>query len=324
MELNCVIRGHHIYKEIWNPFIGEELQCKMEHGNIHDIYAVAVTREDIVVGHLPRHISTPCHLFLRKGGSILCTVTGVRQFSADLVQGGLEIPCRLVFQGSSQDVDKMKNVLQDAPKEQLKQPEIDQEEQTPVQKQLEPADQQNTRKRCVLEQPNVQQNTEKKPSNEEQQRQDKNVIEQPHKKPRKESRHHEQQIVKQAEPTEPHSLGCENVIIIDNIADIDDTDIWLKMCKVTLFIADRKQLTTVGSPLNDKHINLAQMLLKHQFPKLHGFSSTLLQYKKSLEKITVGIQIIHINYHWLTAAKISPDEPLKVYDSVNFSLTAEI
>ena len=150
------------------------------------------------------------------------------------------------------------------------------------------------------------------------------MIEQPHKKPRKESRHHEQQIVKQAEPTEPHSLGCENVIIIDNIADIDDTDIWLKMCKVTLFIADRKQLTTVGSPLNDKHINLAQMLLKHQFPKLHGFSSTLLQYKKLLKKITVGIQIIHINYHWLTAAKISPDEPLKVYDSINFSLTAEM
>ena len=90
----------------------------MEHGNIHDIYAVAVTREDTVIGHLPRNISTPCHLFLRKGCIISCTVTvtGVRQFSADLVQGGLEIPCRLVFQGSSRDVDKMKNVLQDAPK----------------------------------------------------------------------------------------------------------------------------------------------------------------------------------------------------------------
>ena len=44
-----------------------------------------------------------------------------------------------------------------------KQPEIDQEEQTPVQKWLEPADQQNTRKHCVLEQPNVP-NTEKSPA----------------------------------------------------------------------------------------------------------------------------------------------------------------
>ena len=49
---------------------------------------------------------------------------------------------------------------QDVLKGQLKQPEIDQEEQTPVQKQLELADQQNTRKHWVLEQPNVQ-NTEK-------------------------------------------------------------------------------------------------------------------------------------------------------------------
>ena len=79
-----------------------------------------------------------------------------------------------------------------------------------------------------------------------------------------------------------------------------------------------------GSPLDDKHVNLAQILLKHQFPKLHGFYSTLLQHKESLKKVTVGVQIIHINYHWLTAAKFSPDEPLKVYDSVNLSVTNEI
>ena len=79
-----------------------------------------------------------------------------------------------------------------------------------------------------------------------------------------------------------------------------------------------------GSPLNDKHVNLAQMLLQHQFPKLHEFYSTLLQHKESLKKVTVGVQIIHINYHWLTAAKFSPDEPLKVYDSVNLSVTNEI
>ena len=50
MEFDSAIRGHHIYKEIWpNPNIGEQLHCKMEHGNTHDMYAVAVTRnrEDI-------------------------------------------------------------------------------------------------------------------------------------------------------------------------------------------------------------------------------------------------------------------------------------
>ena len=56
MEFDSAIRGHHIYKDIWpNPNIGKQLHCKMEHGNIHDMYAVAITRdrEDVVVGHLP-------------------------------------------------------------------------------------------------------------------------------------------------------------------------------------------------------------------------------------------------------------------------------
>ena len=90
------------------------------------------------------------------------------------------------------------------------------------------------------------------------------MIEQPQqefKKSRKEGRHHGihgQQIVKQCnvvEPTKLHSCRCEDVIIVDNIADIGDNDIWLKMSKVTLHIGDRKQLTMIGSPLNDKHIS---------------------------------------------------------------------
>ena len=76
MEFDSAIRGHHIYKEIWSPVVGEELQCKMEHGNIHDIYAVAVTREDMY----------SCWALAKK--HISCVVNGVRRFSADLVQGG--------------------------------------------------------------------------------------------------------------------------------------------------------------------------------------------------------------------------------------------
>ena len=333
MELDSAIRGHHIYKEIWNPFIGEELECKMEHENIHDLYAVAVTREDIVVGHLPRNISTPCHLFLRKGGVILCVVNGARRHSADLVQGGLEVPCRLVFQGSSRDVDKMKKMLQDAPKEQPKKPNVKQEEQKiekkTVREQLEP-DLENAQKpglveqpSCVLEQTNLQKI--KNSSNEEQQRQKASIIEHPQhqwnmEKPREQ---HNKQC-SMAEPTKEQSSGCENIIVVDSFGDINDNNIWLKTCKITLLIEDRKQLSAVGSPLNDKHINLAQMLLKHQFRKLCGFYSTLLQHKSSLKKISVGIQIFHLNYHWFTAAKLVPDEPLKVYDSVNFSLTDEM
>ena len=64
--INSVVRGHRLYKEIRNLYVGEELQCKMEHGNIHNIAICHFSnRENVVVGHLPRSISMPC---LWKGG----------------------------------------------------------------------------------------------------------------------------------------------------------------------------------------------------------------------------------------------------------------
>ena len=47
-------------------------------------YAVAVMRGDTIVGHVPRKISAACSLFLHRNGTIRCTVTGSRRFSADL------------------------------------------------------------------------------------------------------------------------------------------------------------------------------------------------------------------------------------------------
>ena len=48
-------------------------------------------------------------------------------------------------------------------------------------------------------------------------------------------------------------------------------------------------------------------------------------YNTKIKQISiVSRYVIHINYHLLTAAKISADEPLIVYDCVNLSLTAEM
>jgi len=52
----------------------------------------------ITVGHVPRLILMVCSIFIRRGGTIACVVTGPRQYSSDLPQGGLEIPCRYIFQ----------------------------------------------------------------------------------------------------------------------------------------------------------------------------------------------------------------------------------
>ena len=115
-EYSSVIRGHHVYKEIFTPTIGKTLQCRRESGNSHDLHAVATIENDAVVGHVPRNISVPCDLFLRKGGSISCVITGVHQYSNDLAQGGLEVPCKLVFNGPVKDISKLRSLLQRAPK----------------------------------------------------------------------------------------------------------------------------------------------------------------------------------------------------------------
>ena len=115
-RLDSVVRGHHVYKNIWSSMLGEELKCIRETGNVHDLYAVGVVKTGTgTVGHLPKKISTPCHLFLRKGGDILCTITGGRQHSFDLPQGGLEIPCELMFKGDKKSVDKVKQLLHKGP-----------------------------------------------------------------------------------------------------------------------------------------------------------------------------------------------------------------
>ena len=49
-------------------------------------------------------------MFLRRGGAIRCTVTGARRYSADLQQGGLEIPCILKFE-SGTDSEKTRCLL---------------------------------------------------------------------------------------------------------------------------------------------------------------------------------------------------------------------
>ena len=88
------IRGHHIYKEIRNPCLGEVLQCERNPHNVMDRYSVAV-KKGVVVGHLPRKVSRLCSLFLRRGGTIDCIVTGARRHSADLPQGSLELRPRV-------------------------------------------------------------------------------------------------------------------------------------------------------------------------------------------------------------------------------------
>ena len=109
-ELSGCIRGYHVFQHIWESEVGETLVREREPSNVNDRYAVAVIRDGVIVGHLPQKISRVCSLFLLRGGSINCTVIGGRRYSADLVQGGLEIPCNLHFRGMQKEINKLKKL----------------------------------------------------------------------------------------------------------------------------------------------------------------------------------------------------------------------
>ena len=110
-----------MYQSVWEAVNGEVLECSREIGNRSDPYAVAVTKSSgeaggrVTVGHVPHKISSICSIFIRCGGIIDCTVIGGRCYSADLAQGGLEMPCVITFKtSSSTDNRKAEELLRSA------------------------------------------------------------------------------------------------------------------------------------------------------------------------------------------------------------------
>jgi len=103
--------GFHIYNIVWTPVIGEELICCREPSNMMDPYAVSGIKDSIFVGHLPRKILAVCSIFIDLGGRINCCVT----LEADIIHRIYpkvvpEIPCKILFQGSTQHVAKLKSL----------------------------------------------------------------------------------------------------------------------------------------------------------------------------------------------------------------------
>ena len=60
---------------------------------------------------MSRIISAACSAFIRRGGVASCEVTGARQYSADLSQGTMEVPCKLTFTVPLKEIDKLHKLL---------------------------------------------------------------------------------------------------------------------------------------------------------------------------------------------------------------------
>ena len=53
-EFTSYVMGYHIYKDRWAPVTGEMLKAVVEPKNKEDKFAVAITKDDCLVGHLPK------------------------------------------------------------------------------------------------------------------------------------------------------------------------------------------------------------------------------------------------------------------------------
>lgn len=67
-SVETMIRGYHIYKDVWKSSVGEQLLCEIEENNRQDSHAVAVVRTGPVVGHVPRKLSLISTLFMCQSG----------------------------------------------------------------------------------------------------------------------------------------------------------------------------------------------------------------------------------------------------------------
>ena len=65
-EFDFYIRGYHVYQVVWTPVVGEMLLLKQEPTNTMDVSAVAVCKENEIVGHVPFNISSLISQFLRR------------------------------------------------------------------------------------------------------------------------------------------------------------------------------------------------------------------------------------------------------------------
>ena len=45
-----------MYKSVWNGIVRENLPCVAESSNTSDLYAVPVTKNGTIVGHVPRKV----------------------------------------------------------------------------------------------------------------------------------------------------------------------------------------------------------------------------------------------------------------------------
>ena len=115
LDLETFIKGHHVYKVIWTPKQGEQLDVLMEPDNRMGKFAVCVKINEKIVGHLKKGTSggfaKTIFYFMRSDAysSAWAKVTGKRCNLGDGV--GMQVPCKLSLSGQPKFVSVLRKEL---------------------------------------------------------------------------------------------------------------------------------------------------------------------------------------------------------------------
>ena len=129
---------------------------------------------------------------------------------------------------------------------------------------------------------------------------------------------------REAQPSKKRRICGEVPTCGESNRDILHSQPWEQGNGIILLEAHRNEITH-GMKLNDLVINMAQQLLKAQFPIVTGLQSTLLQSKNNYPalKNNNSVQIVHSRGdHWIVASRASSGV-VKVYDSVYDTIDKE-
>ena len=99
VEFEANIRGHHVYKDVWTPTLGEKLMCKVdsrEEAKEYDENAIGVYKakkggeekqEELLVGHIPIELSKLIRQYIEADNSniVIANVVGKRKRELGLV-----------------------------------------------------------------------------------------------------------------------------------------------------------------------------------------------------------------------------------------------
>ena len=66
-QYRTLFHGYHVYKEVWNPSIGEEIVCPTEEENSHDRKAVISTSDDIPKRNIATKLSSGASTVVKHG-----------------------------------------------------------------------------------------------------------------------------------------------------------------------------------------------------------------------------------------------------------------